>query len=345
MVKSIDLRSDTITKPTAGMREAIYKAEVGDDVFSEDPTVSALENKAAELLGREAALFVPSGTMANQIAIKTLTGAGDEFIMDQGAHPFMYESGAVSLISAVQLRPLPGKRGILGPEQIEAVIRADDVHFPPTRGVSIENTHNRGGGTIYPLETVKAIREVADRRGLVMHMDGARLFNACVAAGIPAREYARYCDTVSFCLSKGLGAPVGSLLVSDRDLIKNARRWRKALGGGMRQAGILAAAGIYALDHNIDRLARDHENAKNLARGLNGIDGLEIDPDEVQTNLVIFRITRTGLTAADLVGRLKENGVLVLAVGPDQIRAVTHLDVMPEEITRAVEIAAEVMSR
>ena len=343
MADTVDLRSDTLTKPTPGMREAMMNAVVGDDVFGEDPTINALQEKAAALLGHEAALFTTSGTMANQLSIKVLTRAGDEVVVEGGAHPFMYESAAASVISSVQLRPVPGTRGILQPEQIEEVIRPDDPHHPPTRAVCLENTHNRGGGTIYPLETIAAIRDLAQRRGLLMHLDGARLFNACRATGLAPSEYARHFDTISFCLSKGLGAPVGSLLVSDRDRIKEARRWRKVMGGGMRQAGILAAAGLYALDHNVDRLAEDHDHAAVLARGLSQIEGLEINPTDVETNIVVFRVASPHKTVTQLLSGLEDRGVRMLQFGPDLIRAVTHLDVDRAGIDRAVEAAAEVM--
>jgi len=339
----IDLRSDTVTKPTPAMRRAMFEAPVGDDVFGEDPTVNALQEKAADLLGREAALFVPSGTMANQLAIKVLTRPGDEVLLESGSHPFNFESGAAAVISGVQLHPLPGRRGLLSPDQIAAAVRPDDPHFPPTRAVVLENTHNRGGGSVYPLAAIAAIGATAKGKGLVMHLDGARLFNACAAAGVKPAEYARHFETVAVCLSKGLGAPVGSVLAGSNVLIHQARRWRKVLGGGMRQAGILAAAGVYALDHHVQRLAQDHENAKLLAHGLAEIPGLALDPDEVETNIVIFQVTRPDLTAPDLAGRLKAEGVLVLAVGPDRIRAVTHLDVDTAGIRRATEVMAEVM--
>jgi threonine aldolase len=327
------------------MREAMMAAVVGDDVFGEDPSINALEEKAAYLMGKEAALFVPSGTMANQIAIKVLTNPGDEVIVEAGAHPFMYEAGTAAVFSSVQYRPLTGHRGILDPAAIQAALRPeDDVHQPRTRLICLENTHNRGGGTVYPLAAVEAIRQVALQRRVAMHLDGARLFNAAVASGLAPREYARHFETVCFCLSKGLGAPVGSILTGSREHIHLARRWRKALGGGMRQAGFLAAAGLYALDHHVDRLAEDHENAQILAKGLAGVPGIDLNPAEVETNLVIFRIVRPGMTPADLTGRLKERGVRMLPFGPDQIRAVTHLNVTQAGVTRAVETVARVMA-
>lgn len=344
LMSFIDLRSDTVTQPTPAMREFMMKAPVGDDVFGEDPTINTLQEKAADMLKREAALFVPSGTMANTLAIKVLTQAGDEVLLAEGSHPFMFESGAPAVVCAVQVRTLPGDRGRLSPEQIPPVVRPDDVHHPPTRLISLENTHNRGSGSVYALATVAAVREVADRFGLAVHMDGARLFNACVATGHQPSEYAQYAHTVSFCLSKGLGAPVGSLLVGDRESIKCARRWRKMLGGGMRQAGFLAAAGIYALDHHVDRLAEDHEHAKIMAMALAQMDGLNLDPAEVETNIVIFSVTRPGLTASVLAGRLAELGVKVLVTGPQTIRVVTHLDVNRADIDRAIHMFSKALA-
>ena len=341
--KSIDLRSDTVTKPTPEMREVMAKAPVGDDVFGEDPSINELQEKAAALLGHEQALFVPSGTMANQIAIKVLTRPGDEVLLEAGSHPFNSESGGAAVISSVQLHTLTGERGLLKPEQIEAAIRPDNIHYAPTRLVCLENTHNRGGGSIYPLEKVSAIRQIAQAHGLVMHLDGARLFNACVATGLEPADYGKYFETVSFCLSKGLGAPVGSLICGSKPIIKEALRWRKVLGGGMRQAGILAAAGIYALDHHVDRLSEDHANAKFLAQGLAEKDGIEIDPSEVETNILIFKVTHPRLNAPDLADRLMRHGVLVLPMGTDQIRGVTHLDLNRADMERALAVMDTVL--
>lgn len=333
----VDLRSDTVTKPTPEMRRVMFEAPVGDDVFGEDPSINALQEKAAAILGFEDALFVPSGTMANQLAIRILTRPGDEVLVEAGAHPYNNESGGAAVISSVQLKTLPGERGLLNPEQIEASIRPENIHYTPTRAVFIENTSNQGGGTVYPMETIAAIREVARAHNLSMHMDGARLFNACVASGHKPLDFAQHFETVSFCLSKGLGAPVGSILAGTRPLIKEALRWRKVLGGGMRQAGILAAAGIYALDNNVDRLAEDHENAQILARGLAELDGIEINPEHVESNLVFFRTVLPQMTAPELTTKLKEHGVLVLATGPNSIRAVTHLDVDRAGIDKALK--------
>jgi len=339
----VDLRSDTVTKPTPEMRRVMFEAPVGDDVFGEDPSINALQEKAAAILGFEAALFVPSGTMANQLAIRVLTRPGDEILIEAGAHPYNNESGGAAVISSIQFKTLPGERGILNPEQIENSVRPDNIHFTPTRAVFVENTSNQGGGTVYPMEIITGIREVAKVHNLFMHMDGARLFNACVASGQKPADFAQHFDTVSFCLSKGLGAPVGSILAGTRPLIREALRWRKVLGGGMRQAGILAAAGIYALDNNVDRLAEDHENAQTLARGLAELDGIEINPGHIETNLVIFRTNLPQMTAPELAARLKEHDVLVLATGPDIIRAVTHLDVDRAGIDKALKVLRAIL--
>lgn len=334
----VDLRSDTVTKPSPAMRQAMADALVGDDVFGEDPTVNKLQEMAADLLGHEASLFVPSGTMANSLAIKILTRPGDEIIMESGSHPINYESGAPAVISSVQCRLLNGNRGLLEVNQIKSVIRPKDIHIAPARLISLENTHNQGGGTVYPLETIAAIGDLAKSRGLYMHLDGARLFNATVASGVDIKQYARHFDTVSFCLSKGLGAPIGSLLCTGRELIAEALRWRKLLGGGMRQVGIIAAAGIYALENNVQRLSQDHQNAKMLAQGLNECAGLEIDTDTVQTNIVIFKMSENYGSAESFVGAMQAEGVLMLALGSDMIRAVTHLDVDRQGIEYVIEM-------
>ncbi|MBI3078927.1 MAG: low-specificity L-threonine aldolase [Deltaproteobacteria bacterium] len=333
-MKVIDLRSDTVTRPTPAMRQAMAEAEVGDDVFGEDPTVNALQARAATLLGKEAALFVPSGTMANQLAIRTHTEPGDEVIIEGSSHPFNYEGGATAALSGVQFFTLPGRRGILDASQVEAAIRPPDHHYPRTRLVCLENTHNRGGGSIFPLEKILEIAGVARDRGLALHLDGARLFNACVATGIKPAEYARHFDSVSFCLSKGLGAPVGSLLAGSAAFIDRAHRFRKMFGGGMRQAGILAAAGLYALDHHIERLEEDHRHARLLAQGLAGFPGVEVKPEEVETNMVFVRVTDR--PAAELARALREQGVLLLATARDTIRCVTHLDVSEADIHDAL---------
>ena len=262
MKEWIDLRSDTVTKPTPAMRKAMAEAEVGDDVFGEDPTVNALQEKVAKILGKEASIFVPSGTMANQLAIKSHTQPGDEVIIEATSHPYNFEAGASAALSGIQFYCLKGIRGILDASQIEEAIRPDDHHFPVTRLICLENTHNRGGGSVYPIKKIAEISRFAKSKGLLLHLDGARLWNASVAAGIKPQEYAQWADSVSVCLSKGLGAPIGSLVAGSKTFIDRVHRFRKMFGGGMRQVGIIAAAGIYALDHHIGRLKEDHENAK-----------------------------------------------------------------------------------
>lgn len=343
-MKLIDLRSDTVTKPSPGMRNAIYEAEVGDDVFEDDPTVQRLERMLAEMLGKEAALFVPSGTMANQVAINAHTQPGDEVIVERNCHTYNYEVAAHAVLSGVQLAALEGHHGILTAEQVEEAIRADDVHLPRTSLVCLENTHNRAGGVIYPIEEIRRIAKLAKKRGLHMHLDGARLFNASVASGIAAQEYAALFDSVSICLSKGLGAPVGSMISGERDFIKRCRRYRKMYGGGMRQVGILAAAGIYALENNIERLGEDHKNARLFAKRVSQIEGIEVDLETVQTNIVVMDITALSEDSHQVVEMLKEKGCLVVYFGPGKMRAVTHLDVNEEDVLEAVRIFEETFS-
>ena len=338
----IDLRSDTVTKPTPAMRKAMAEAEVGDDVFGEDPTVNRLQERAADLLGKEVALFVPSGIMANQLALRLLTQPGYEVIIESNAHMIHYEAGAGSAISGVQLSGLPGNRGILTAEQIEGAIRTDEYYLPPTGLICIENTHNRGGGSIYPFDGLNEIKALGRDRHIPLHLDGARIFNASVASRISPKEYANGFDTVSFCLSKGLGAPVGSMICTSRNHLPTLRRLRRMFGGGMRQAGILAAAGLYALEHHIERLGEDHANAKLLAKALSDINEISIDPDYVETNIVIFDIAETGRTPEEAVELLKKEGVLVVPFGKTLLRAVTHLDIGPKDIERAVMILRKV---
>ena len=340
----IDLRSDTVTKPSPAMREAMAHAEVGDDVFGEDPTVNRLQEVAARLLGKEAALFVPSGTMGNQLSVRLHTKPGDEIIVEAGAHVVRYESGAAAGLSGVQTRWLPGTRGILEVDEIEAAIRPPDYHNPPTTLICLENTHNRGGGTIYPLATIKAIRKVAEALGIAMHLDGARLFNAVVATGVPAAEYARHFETVTFCLSKGLGAPVGSLICADQERVVKLRRLRKMFGGGMRQAGIIAAGGLYALEHNITRLAEDHVHAKRLAATLAALPGVRINPAHVETNIVVFDISETRRRAEEVLALLKAEGLLLVPFSPTTLRAVTHLDVSRDQIEQACDILKKIFT-
>jgi len=334
----IDLRSDTVTKPSPGMREAMARAEVGDDVYGEDPTVNHLQERVAAMLGKEAALFVASGTMANQVAIRAHTEPGDEIIMEQWSHPFNYEAGAIAGISGVQVRTVLGERGVITAEQVEAAVRPPDHHYPPTRLICLENTHNRGGGRIYPLGEIVRIQEVALRRGIAMHLDGARLMNACVATGISPATYAQYFDSASICLSKGLGAPIGSLIVGSAEFIDRCHRFRKMLGGGMRQVGIVAAAGLYALDHNVERLREDHDNARLLAEGIGDLPWISINPHEIETNMVFFDVDLTARPMGELIEALGRLGVLMRPTAPRRVRAVTHLDVSRSDIERAVEV-------
>lgn len=343
MDEVVDLRSDTVTRPSAEMRRAIAEAEVGDDVLGDDPTVIALQEKVAALLGKEAALFVPSGTMANQVAIRSLTEPGNEIIADANSHFYYYESGAPAALSGCSIRFVHGRRGIFDADEVRANVRPGNSHFPKSQLVVIENTHNRGGGSVWPIEKIAAIREVADEAGLCMHLDGARLMNACVASGRKPTDYTRYFDTASMCFSKGLGAPVGSAVAGSRDVIRRAHRFRKMFGGGMRQAGILAAAAIYALDHNVDRLAEDHANARLLAEAIAGIDGLSIDLDAVETNLVFFDVDPALGTAPELCARLRERGAWMLPESQRRARAVTHLDVSQDQVLRAVGVLREVV--
>lgn len=341
-MRIIDLRSDTVTKPTEAMREAMAKAEVGDDVYGEDPTVNRLQDMAAGLLGKKAALFVPSGTMANQLAIRIQTQPGQEVIAESKAHIVRYEQGAAGALAGVQLHWVVGDRGIMGPEQIEAAIRPTDPHSIQTALICLENTHNSGGGTIYPLATIERIRTLASAHRIPMHLDGARLFNAVAATTLPPAAYAQHFETVSLCLSKGLGAPAGSLLLTnDPALIDKAKRFRRMYGGAMRQAGILAAAGIYALDHHVGRLRDDHDNAKRLARKLQQISAITINPQHVDTNIVIFDVVGHKLAPAAIVAALKQEGVLINAIGGTSFRAVTHLDVS----TRQIDMAADAFAR
>lgn len=342
----IDLRSDTVTKPSEAMRKAMARAEVGDDVYGEDPTVNRLQEMAAAMLGKKAALFVPSGTMANQLSIRAQTQPGQEVIVESKSHIVRYEQGAAGALAGVQLHWVVGERGIMAADQIEAAIRPKDPHTIQTALICLENTHNSGGGTIYPLSTIEKIRTVASQRGIPMHLDGARLFNAIVATTLPPGSYTQHFETVSVCLSKGLGAPAGSLILSnDSTVIEKARRFRRMYGGAMRQAGILAAAGIYALEHNVARLKEDHEHAKRLARKLQQLPAVLVNPQHVDTNIVIFDVVNHRLAPAEIVAALKREGVLINAVGGNSFRAVTHLDVSAKQIDEAVEAFARVLGR
>jgi threonine aldolase len=333
----IDLRSDTVTRPTPRMLAAMMSAAVGDDVFGEDPTVNELERRTAALFGKEAGLFVPSGTMGNQIAVRLHCRPQDEILLESTCHIYLWEAGGAAALGGVTCRTIDGRFGLLDASDFEGKIRPDDVHAVRTRLVCLENTHNRGGGTVYPLETVKAITGWARANGLATHLDGARIWNAMVATGVPAAEWGKHFDTLMACFSKGLGAPVGSMLVGPRDLIAQGRRVRKLFGGGMRQAGYLAAACLYALDHHIDRLAEDHANAWTIAEAVAEVPGLRLVPPRVETNLVWFEVDPKRGTAQDVADRLKASGVLVTALEKQVVRAVTHLDVSRGECERAAE--------
>ncbi len=333
----VDLRSDTVTRPTPDMRRAMAEAEVGDDVMNEDPTVLRLQERTAELLGKEAALFVPSGTMANQIAIGLHARPGDELICEPTAHVYLWEGGGIARLWGVTTRTIEPMSGLLGLADLTGKVRPDDAHYAHTRLVCLENTHNRGGGKVHPITTIAEISGWARAHGLAMHLDGARLMNAVVASGIPAAEWARYFDTVSICFSKGLGAPVGSALVGSSDAIHEAHRLRKVLGGGMRQAGIIAAGALHALDHHVDRLAEDHEYARTLAEAVEETPGLSLESGPVETNLVWITVDPSLGTAKEVAARLKEAGVLVSALGAQVIRACTHLDVSKDQALRAAE--------
>ncbi len=335
---AIDLRSDTVTRPTPAMRAAMQAAELGDDVFHEDPTVNRLEERVAALLGKDAALFVPSGTMSNQICVKAHTQPGDELICDSNCHIYNYEAGGPAVLSGVMCRTIDGDYGVLDLSQLDGKIRPINDHLVRTRLVCLENTHNRGGGKVYPIEKIEAISAWTRKHGLILHLDGARLWNAVVATGIPAKTWANLFDTVSVCFSKGLGAPVGSALAGPRDFVARARRVRKLFGGGMRQAGVLAAAALYALDNHVARLAEDHRHARVFAQAVADTPGLRLSPPEVDTNIVIFHVDPELGTAQRVVEALKGRGVLVAATAPQTIRAVTHLDVSAAQIERAADL-------
>lgn len=340
----VDLRSDTVTTPTPEMRRAMAEAEVGDDVFGEDPTVNRLEALAAERLGKEAGLFVISGTMGNQVSIMAHTNRGEEIILDDQSHIFNYELAAMAVLSAAQPRTLKGDHGILEPEDVRQAIRIPNITCPRTGLVAVETSHNFGGGTVYPLETLREIRRISAESGIAVHLDGARIFNASLATGTPVTELAAQADSVMFCLSKGLGAPVGSIVAGKRAFIDRARRARKMLGGGTRQAGVLAAAGLVALEKMVDRLRDDHENARVLAEGLATLPWITIDLNRVQTNIVIFHIERTDLDAPGLILRLAEHGIKAFNMGPDSIRMVTHKDVDRAGILVTLEVLRKALA-
>lgn len=338
----VDLRSDTVTTPTPEMRKAMAAAEVGDDVYGEDPTVRRLEEKAAALLGKEDGLFVPSGTMGNLVAVMTHAARGNEVIVEAEAHIYYYEVGGMAVVAQAIPRTIPGERGTFTPEKLGAALRATNIHFPVPVLVCLENTHNRAGGAVWPQDLFDAVASAAHKAGLAVHLDGARVFNAAIYLGRPASEIAKSADSVMFCLSKGLSAPVGSCLVGTKDWIVRARKNRKTVGGGMRQAGVIAAAGLVALDTMIDRLGEDHANARALAEGLANISGLGVDLEMVQTNMVMCYVDGLGVTAPEFSKRLAEKGVLANAADPRKVRFVTHKDVSAADINKTLAATAEV---
>jgi threonine aldolase len=339
----VDLRSDTLTLPTAAMREAMAGAEVGDDVWEEDPTVHRLEELAARRTGKEAALFVSSGTQGNLVSILSQTRPGQELILDADCHIFNYEVAGAAQFGGVQTLPLKTERGFLSAEQVRAHIRPSNIHIPVTGLVCLENTHNRHGGTCCTPEEIAAVAAVAHSAAVAVHLDGARIFNAAVALGRPVGEFARHVDSITFCLSKGLGAPVGSLVCGSSEFVGRARRVRKMLGGGMRQVGVLAAAGLVALESMVDRLAEDHDHARRLATEVSKLPGIRIDLKSVQTNIVIFHVERAG-GAAHLVAGALARKVKIHQIGPTSIRCVTHKDVDGEDVDRALEAFREIMA-
>lgn len=342
-MKTIDLRSDTVTHPCPDMLEAMLNAEVGDDVFGEDPTVNQLQEKVAELFGKEAALFVPSGTMGNEICLKVHTKPGDEVICETGSHILNFESGAAAFLSSIQLNPVQGDLGILPIEKVKQAIRPPYYYMPNTSLISVENTHNSAGGTVYPIENLKGLYAFAKGNALNLHMDGARIWNAAIASGAKLSEYALFCDSISVCFSKGLGAPIGSAIAGSKEFITEAHRYRKIFGGGMRQIGILAAAVLYALENNFERLEEDHKNAKRLAQALSELGKIEIDLSSVQTNIVIFDIHKSQKDPQQILAELKENNVLLVPFGPTKLRAVTHLDLTSGDVEKAIQVFQRIL--
>jgi threonine aldolase len=339
----IDLRSDTVTRPTPAMRDAMARAEVGDDVFGEDPTVNLLQQRMAEYLGQEASIFVPSGVMANQVAIASHTQPGDEVILESWSHIYNYEAGSPALLSGIQLHPISDEDGIITPEDLREAVRPKDDHFPQSRLVCLENTHNRRGGKIYPLERMQQTVETAREQGLKIHLDGARLWNASVATGIPERDWGKLTDSVSVCFSKGMGAPVGSILAGSADFIKRAHRFRKQFGGGMRQAGILAAAGLYAMDNHRSLLIKDHEKARRLEEIVDGIASEYCRVYRGETNIVVIELDPGHISPGQVLKKCREKEVLLTGFGLRWIRAVCHLDVTMENVEIAARIIGEVI--
>ena len=344
VVRTIDLRSDTVTRPTAEMRKAMADAEVGDDVFGEDPTVNRLQNRIAAMFEQEAALFVPSGVMGNQVSIKTHTQPGDEIIVEEESHIVVYETAAPAVLSGVLVKSIPGEQGVITADQIKKAFRPKAYYLPRTRLICLENSHGRAGGTVFPIDEMRRIRELALNENIRMHLDGARLWNASVASGVSFKDYARCFDSVSVCLSKGLGAPIGSVILGSNEFIDRARTYRKMFGGGMRQAGIVAAAGLYALEHHIERLKEDHEKAKYFSRHLDVLKKFQIDHDSVQTNMVIADIVAEGLTKEDVLKELQSHGVLLTPERHNSVRAVMHLDVSQDDVAEAASIFQSLFS-
>lgn len=342
----IDLRSDTVTRPTPAMRAAMMAAPLGDDVLGDDPTVKALEERVAALLGFEAALYVPSGTMANQLAIRSVCEPGDEVIAHAESHIIHYETGGPAALSGCMVRPLTGARGLFTPEAVAAAVRAPDVHNPRSRMLLLENTHNRGGGMVWPVERFAAACREGNRHGLHVHLDGARLMNAAVACGVEASAFTRHCDSCSLCFSKGLGAPVGSVLCGAHEVIRRAYRFRKQFGGGMRQSGILAAACLHALDHHVARLADDHANARRLAAGLSQLPGIRLEdpPESTPSNMVFLHLDPAAGTAQEFCERLLGQGVAMIDMDPQRVRAVTHLDVSTADVDRTIDIVTSLLA-
>ena len=338
-----DFRSDTVTKPTERMRKAMAEAEVGDDVLGDDPTVKRLESLAAEMMGKEAGLYVPSGTMANSISVKVWTQELDEVIIEERSHIYNMESTHMTFIARVTPRPLPSNRGAMDPEEVERNIRKPTVYIPRTSLICVENTHNNWSGAVVPMKNLRAVRSIADKHGLKIHFDGARVFNASHASGIPVKDYAKIGDSLMFCLSKGLSAPVGSVLTGPKNFIDHARRVRKALGGGMRQVGVLAAPGIIALTEMVDRLKEDHQRAKKLASAIAEMPGVKLNPDHIQTNIIIFDFDHPRLSIPEFLSELKKKGVLALATRGG-IRFVIHKDIGDEDIEKAISVIKDLLS-
>ena len=342
----IDLRSDTVTKPSAGMRDAMAAAPVGDDVYGEDPTINSLEERVAQLFGKEAALFCPSGSLANQLSIRMLVNPGEELITETNSHIVRAELGAGAVFSGITTRTWLADRGLLSAGDPLNIARPDSgPYLVSTTAIAVENTHNFGGGTVQPLEEIKKLRQESEKLGIALHLDGARIWNAHIASGVDFKEYGKYFDTISVCLSKGLGAPVGSLMLSTKDRILKARQWRKRYGAGMRQAGILAAAGHYALDNNLPLLKNDHQRAKSIANAISAVAPKIIDPTTVETNIVGLDITSLKITASDLSAQLKEKGVLASALGPKYLRLVTHLDLTDGDIETVNQVLPALLQR